>query len=210
MPDIKKKNDLDFLDKKYEFDVQKLMKNSDSYKSLIYGIVTVVVLFVVIALGVRNLAQNRAQIDENAVTSQAPELKNQDTRYTVAEGDTLWSISEKVYNDGFGWKEIADANKISNPSSIEKGMILVIPQKTQGTPTITVTPAPAAAAQVPDAQAVQKITGNSYTVIKGDYLWEIAVRAYGDGYRWVDIAKVNNLDNPDMIFSGNVFKLPRP
>ncbi|PIZ97158.1 MAG: lectin, partial [Candidatus Levybacteria bacterium CG_4_10_14_0_2_um_filter_35_8] len=37
----------------------------------------------------------------------------------------------------------------------------------------------------------------------------IAVRAYGDGYRWVDIARANGLENPDLIFSGNVLKIPR-
>ena len=58
-------------------------------------------------------------------------------------------------------------------------------------------------------QNKQKITGNSYTVISGDNLWDIAVRAYGDGYRWVDIAEANNLANPDLIHRGNVFKLPR-
>jgi nucleoid-associated protein YgaU len=54
-----------------------------------------------------------------------------------------------------------------------------------------------------------KITGASYTVQTGDYLWEIAERAYGDGYKWVEIARANNIQTPDIIHTGNVLKLPR-
>jgi nucleoid-associated protein YgaU len=40
-------------------------------------------------------------------------------------------------------------------------------------------------------------------------LWTIAVRAYGDGYKWTEIAKANKLVNPNLIHPGNVFVLPR-
>ncbi len=218
------------------FDIQKLMQNSDSYKSLIYGIVTVVVLFIVIALGVRTLSQNRAEVDNQAaMTDEAKDVLT--SSYTVQEGETLWSIAEKSYGDGYAWVEIAKANKISEADSIEKGQKLIIPKITPtkvevamvspttvptevvkptapSTPTPVVTKAPQAmdnGAQkgMEDANVMQKITANTYTVVAGDNLWTIAVRAYGDGYKWVDIAKNNNLDNPNLIFSGNVLKLSR-
>lgn len=206
-----------FLDKRYDFDIQKLMDNSNSYKSLIYGIVTVIVLFIVVGLGIRTLSQNKAQVDDGAVMTQKNQ-ENQaptDNKYEVKEGETLWSIAEKSYNDGFEWKEIAKANNITDPSTLEKGMRLVIPQ-------ILTQPAvqPSDLSPTPSQQiqpAVQnfesgttKITGDTYVVGHGDYLWEIAVRAYGDGYRWVDIARANNLANPNLIFSGDNLKLPRP
>jgi nucleoid-associated protein YgaU len=69
--------------------------------------------------------------------------------------------------------------------------------------------APTAVPTEPPAPGVQKITGSSYTVVEGDNLWDIAVRRYGDGYRWVDIAKANSLSNPDLIYPGSKFALPR-
>lgn len=54
-----------------------------------------------------------------------------------------------------------------------------------------------------------KIEGDTYVIEKGDHLWGIAERAYGDPYRWTEIAEANNLENPSLIFSGNELMLPR-
>lgn len=53
------------------------------------------------------------------------------------------------------------------------------------------------------------IEGETYTVVQGDTLWHIAERAYGDAYRWVDIAEANDLANPNLIHAGNSFVIPR-
>jgi putative chitinase len=188
-----------------KFDIQKLIKSSDSYKSLIYGIITVVVLSVVIFLGVNTLSKNKAEITETAASTQQ-DLKK--ATYVVREGETLWSIAETKYGDGFKWELIANANKITDPTTLEKGTKLVIPEIAKEA--VTPSKVPTTTPVVNDIQSDKKIASNSYTVVRNDSLWEIAVRAYGDGYRWVEIAKVNNLANPDLIFSGNVLKLPRP
>lgn len=199
------------------FDIQKIIQNSDSYKSLIYGIVTVVVLFIVIALGVRTLSQNKAQIDDQAAISN----ESQDvltSSYVVAEGETLWSIAEKTYNDGYGWVDIAKANDLKEPYQLEKGQKLVIPKRVATptpemamNPTVAPTKAPAMSNDTMQNDNVgTKIVTNSYKIVEGDNLWTIAIRAYGDGYRWVDIAKANSLANPDLIYPGDSLKLPRP
>lgn len=208
------------LSKKKEntFDFQKIVKASESYKSLIYGIITVVILFIVIFLGVRQLSKNKADISDNGIKTTVENNNNQSrATYTVGAGETLWSIAEKEYGDGFKWKEIAKANNITDASSLAKGAKLIIPEIPKAiSPTLaampTAVPTPTTSIATSNNQnniQAQKITGNSYTVAHGDYLWEIAIRAYGDGYRWVDIAKANNLTNPNLIFSGNVLKLPR-
>lgn len=45
----------------------------------------------------------------------------------------------------------------------------------------------------------------TYTVKSGDTLSEIAA-AYG--VDWREMARLNNLENPDLIFPGQVFKVP--
>ena len=195
------------------FSVSQLMQDSDSYKSLIYGIVTVVVLFVVIALGIRSLSQNRAQIDEEAAATQNTIQKINDNRYTVEEGETLWSIAEKSYGDGFKWSVIAEANSIADPSALSAGSKLIIPtiDKTTAEQLDSTTQSMAPPAGLtPNVMGNSSITGGTYIVVRGDNLWDIAVRAYGDGYRWPDIAKANDLTNPGLIFSDNILNLPRP
>jgi nucleoid-associated protein YgaU len=53
------------------------------------------------------------------------------------------------------------------------------------------------------------IIGSSYTVVKNDSLWKISVRAYGDGFKWTEIAQNNNIANPGLIHPGNTLTLPR-
>ena len=118
--------------------------------------------------------------------------------YVVKQNDDLWTIAKKEYGSGYNWVDIASANKIANADVISEGTSLIIPNVKQKE-----------LDSEPVEQNSNSITGNSYTVVSGDFLWDIAVRAYGDGYRWVEIAKVNNLTNPDLIFSGDVLKIPR-
>lgn len=51
------------------------------------------------------------------------------TTYTVAQGDTLWGIANKVYGQGDKWPLIYDANrdKIQDPGNIQPGWVLTIP-----------------------------------------------------------------------------------
>lgn len=47
--------------------------------------------------------------------------------HIINEGDSLWSIAAKEYNDAAKWKYIAERNGISNPRILETGMRLEIP-----------------------------------------------------------------------------------
>ncbi len=48
-----------------------------------------------------------------------------------------------------------------------------------------------------------------YVVQKGDNLWKIAENKYKSGFRWVDIAKANNLSSPYEIEIGETLSLPQ-
>jgi len=50
-------------------------------------------------------------------------------RWTVKQGDSLWSIAVQEYGDPADWALIAEANGIDNPRVITPGMELVIPVK---------------------------------------------------------------------------------
>lgn len=116
--------------------------------------------------------------------------------HSVAKGETLWAIAEKYYGSGYNWVDIAKANNLANPGVIEVGQTLTIPDVEPLKPTTTI-------------KADEAISGATYQVVRGDNLWKIAVRAYGDGYKWVDIAKENKLANPDLIHAGNILVIPR-
>lgn len=126
--------------------------------------------------------------------------------YTIKSGDDLWHIAESKYHDGYKWTLIAQANKLDNPGLINVGNKLVLPDipEAKNTPAQTPTGGPTAT-----APPLNAINGTRYVVAHGDDLWNIAVRAYGDGYRWVEIAQTNKLSNPDLIHSGNILSIPR-
>lgn len=176
-----------------------MFKAGESYTSLILGILVVVVVgILVVSLG-RNVKLQDLLSPKKDTMSQKTQEDGQKT-YTVVAGDHLWGISEKMYKSGYNWVDIAKENKLTNPDVLAVGQKLRIPN---------VKPKKVTVAQAPQSQTSEKITSSSYTVKEGDFLWDIAVRAYGDGYRWVDIAKVNKLANPDVILAGNTLQLPR-
>jgi len=134
--------------------------------------------------------------------------------YVVKSGDTLWNIAEDHYKSGYNWVDIARVNNLSNPGMINAGNKLVLPKVIAKTPTAVaeksvVTPDEQNNSTIKKAPVSNKITGNTYKIVHGDTLWDIAVRAYGDGYKWVDIARANGYANPSLIHADNVLKIPR-
>jgi len=117
--------------------------------------------------------------------------------HTVQASEDLWKIAEKYYGSGYNWIDIAKVNNISDPNFLEVGTELIIPATVPRKPTIA------------ETTKDDAISGATYTVVKGDSLWEISVRAFGDGYKWVEIAEENELMNPDIIHAGNILTLPR-
>lgn len=51
-------------------------------------------------------------------------------------------------------------------------------------------------------------TAGSYTVVKGDSLWAICKKFYGDGSLAYKLATANGIANPNLIFPGQVLTLP--
>lgn len=51
-------------------------------------------------------------------------------------------------------------------------------------------------------------TAKYRTVEAGDSLWAFAAREYGDPGRWREIARINNMDNPRLLDTGDVIQIP--
>ncbi|HEV2339889.1 MAG TPA: LysM peptidoglycan-binding domain-containing protein [Patescibacteria group bacterium] len=180
----------------------------DSYTSFLMGIIVVIVATLFIVSLVRQTRHVQQTSSITAVPTVLPTTKTlhvpqtiSQQHYTVKRGDDLWHISERFYKSGYNWVDIAGANHLVHPGTIHSGNILVIPSVAPKIATFT--PAPV------KPVIMRPITGGAYTVVKGDDLWNIALRAYGNPYRYVDLIKANNLKNPSLIFSGNVLKIPR-
>lgn len=54
----------------------------------------------------------------------------------------------------------------------------------------------------------QPETAGSYTVAKGDSLWAICKKTYGDGSLAYKLATANSIKNPNLIYPGQVLTLP--
>lgn len=52
-----------------------------------------------------------------------------------------------------------------------------------------------------------KKTVKSHTVKSGDTLWAISKRYLGDGSKYMQLAKLNNIKNPNLIYPGQVIRL---
>lgn len=59
-----------------------------------------------------------------------------------------------------------------------------------------------------DKLRASKEATDSYTVKSGDCLWNIAQKYLGSGSRYMEIAELNNIENPDLIYPGQEFLIP--
>lgn len=181
-------------------------KDSESSTSIIFGAIVVVAAGILL---VNFFKANKPSLPsdlESATESAAIAAGATATpsSYVVKKGDHLWGIAEKMYGSGYNWVDIAKANKGSN--HLVAGMELTIPKVEAKKATIVKTETVITAAATESA-----IKTDSYEVVKGDSLWSIAVRAYGDGYKWTAIYKANPSigANPGIIKTGQKLTLPR-
>ncbi|SRR5258706_8998404 len=126
--------------------------------------------------------------------------------YKVVKGDDLWHISEKFYRSGYNYVDIMKENKIFGEGVITAGMSLRIPKVEAKKVTVKETKAPVAVVDkngnvAAKTNSIKTIETGEYTTVRGDNYWSIAVRAYGDGFKWTKIYWANRkiFGNPDLI-----------
>ena len=175
-------------------DLKERLNLKENYVSMALGLLVILVVGAVIFNAVTGKREG-AVTEKGVVTEEEEATKagirtDLPTTYTVAEGEDLWTVSENFYGSGYNWVDIVEANRIVNPDRVEAGTKLTIP---------AVTPRP-----TPTGQQTEV-----YTVRRGETLFDIAVKVYGDGFAWARIAQVNNLRNPNRIEVGQKLVIPR-
>ncbi len=180
--------------------ILKKIKMAESSISTFFGFMVVLIVGVLIFKYFQGAGKTNLPVVNNNIANEVEQpqanLAEGEKIHEIQEGESLWVIAEKYYGSGYNWVDIAKVNNLANPNLLAKGVKLIIPAVEKKMATVK------------EADPAT-ITVNQYIVVKGDSLWSIAVRAYGDGYRWQELAKANNLKNPGLIHPGNVFTIPR-
>ncbi len=171
----------------------------ESYVSITLGFLVIIVAGLLLYNNFTKAKKFESELEQDTMMEETKQDISATLPLThkVAENENLWTIAEHYYKSGYNWVVIAKENKLVNPDNIIVGQELTIPKaetiKPESEKILTAATAPT----------------KTYTVVRGDNLWNIAVREYGDGFAWVKIAKANNLVNPNLIHAGNNLLLPR-
>lgn len=212
------------------------LQSNQSRLSMVLGALIVIVIGVLVF---NYFNKSKPSLGPAQQTGQEQDVTSENLpgKYTIKEGDTLFTIAEKYYQDGSKFEEIAKANNLSDVNSIETGQTLQIPKLTTAEAMIS-SPSPTASPEVSESPTASlmlsplpstspaetsdlgtgganttiwgtKIEGETYTVVEGDWLSTIAARAYGDIFAYKKLAEANSIPNPDYIVPGQVLKIPR-
>ena len=191
--------------------VSKEVSSNQSKLSLILGALIILVIGILVF---NYFNRNKPSLGPSQQTEQTQQedisADKLPDKYTVKEGDALFTIAEKYYQDGSKFDMIAKTNNLSDANSITAGQVLEIPKLEEVSPSPT--PNDVNALGTGGGNATMwgpKIDGTKYTVQEGDWLSTISARAYEDIFAYKKIAEANNIPNPDYITPGMVLTIPR-
>lgn len=175
---------------------RKYFKSTEEIVSMFLGLV---IVFVIVGLIFNFFQRKKGNIaipgSSDIEISQNVKESISENEYIVKKGDNLWKIAVNKYNDGYKWSQIAKENNLKNPGSIEIGQKLILPK---------------IADELTVLENDSVVVDKEYKVLRGDSLWKIAVKIYGDGYQWVKIWQVNKLklNDPNSLEIGMILVIP--
>lgn len=122
--------------------------------------------------------------------------------HVVQRGEILGQISMEYYGTSKRWREIADANGMSDPSELRAGQRLIIPGNGSGN-------ASANGGEAPSSSAGARTGSGTYHVVaRGEVLSQISTQYYGTSTRWKEIVAANPGINPNRLLVGSRLLIP--
>lgn len=180
---------------------RRIISSSEDLVSMFLGLVIVIVVG---GLVVNYFQKNRGKVDVPGVSTETGEVKKLLTptggvvgggkAYEVVRGDSLWKIATREYGSGYKWMEIAKTNKLKQPNLLAIDQKLILPELI---------------GVAGNREAI--IETDEYKVARGDNLWRISLRKYGDGFAWVKVWQANRgaLRDPNKLEIGMKLVLPK-
>ncbi len=145
-----------------------------------------------------------AHANDNNTSNVVLDTTNNDIYYTVKNGDTLGKISTMFYGSSEYYNELATYNNIEDAYLIYVGQTIRIP-RTRPIKSPDCYSQPATVYYYPEYSEDQ-----TYTVQNGDLMICIVDKFYGTkSLNYVDkLATYNNLSDPNLIYVGQVLRIP--
>ncbi|MBX2999825.1 MAG: LysM peptidoglycan-binding domain-containing protein [Caldilineaceae bacterium] len=167
------------------------------------------ILVVDFTTGSHNQEAGIALVPENAtapmpqvIVAAPPAVPQSGARYTVQQGDTLYSIGVRY---GLTWQQMARANGLGEFSVLKVGSQIVLPGVDSVEQQIARAPLTQSAAVVETATV--NVDEIFYTAVEGDTIYGIALR---HGVNWETLATYNNFNENSILSIGAQVKIPTP
>jgi nucleoid-associated protein YgaU len=113
------------------------LQQNNSILNLVLGALVVIVAAALIF----NYFKKSPAVETNISSDNTQQVQQQQTgdvakdklpgEYTVKDGDTLFTIAQNYYNDGYKYSELVKANSLTNENQIEVGQKITVPKLDQ-------------------------------------------------------------------------------
>ena len=121
--------------------------------------------------------------------------KKQVCRFAISDTPTI----ADVYIENFQYGEKDGTNDVYYTITLRRHMPVQAVQPTDSTSSETTNTR---------TTSLNIATPQQYTIQRGDTLWSLCKKFYGDPLLYPKLAKANNIPNPDLIYDGNTLIIP--